>query len=197
MKKQHIILTISVIAMIISTTIALARGSFSNPDGEIKSLTFQSNNYGEPGSWKLEKNAKWIDSDKLEVTLDLNTIESNQEGRHKDVIYVFDDSGFFEEDKIRNARLAAHTLISSVLEDPENRLALMLNNYTHDQINTFSTDKNAMDEGIERTRGLGYTNYYHDLKKVKTLLENYEHQDNRDLIVILIKIISIWHGSRG
>lgn len=60
---------------------------------EIESVDIESPDYqeSEPGSWHIDKTAKWLDKDTAEVTFDV-TSNRKISTRKKDIIFAFDNS---------------------------------------------------------------------------------------------------------
>ncbi len=180
------ILCISLLVIAITPIIALVSRSFSaSVDEEVKSVTIQSNNYNEPGSWKLEKSAKWLEKNKAEITLNLKTVENNN-GHNKDVILIYDDSGSMHGEKMRYAREGSQAVISSILDNPDNRVALILSDSGATIVSDFTNDKVTLNNDLENAIASGYTNYYHALVRVDELLQGYTKEANRDLVVVFI-----------
>ena len=54
---------------------------------EIKNVEIQSDDYNNPGSWHIDKSAKWVGINKAQVTFDVNSVMKTNEN-YKDIILV-------------------------------------------------------------------------------------------------------------
>ena len=57
---------------------------------EIRSIQIESDNYNQPGSWKITKSVEWTGFGKARVTFDVSSVGKNADGRYKDVILIID-----------------------------------------------------------------------------------------------------------
>ena len=77
-----------------------------------------------PGSWQIEKSAKWIGKGKARVTFDVDTTLMAKE-EASDIIFVVDTSGSMEGDKLNQVKTDSTILINDILSNTNNNVALI------------------------------------------------------------------------
>ena len=84
-------------------------------------ITSQNTSYenSEPGSWQVEKSAKWISRNTARITFDVDTI-SMSEYEYSDVIFLLDVSSSMSGEKISTMKEAVSSGIEKVLDNEEN-----------------------------------------------------------------------------
>ena len=155
---------------------------------EVKSIEMISDNYDEPGSYKLTKSALWTSSSTAKITIDLETILKLPDDRKKDVILIVDISGSMSGDKLKRVKQDATDLIKYLLSDSENQVALISFDDQARILSDFSNDETKLSEAINSLSVQGRTNYYDALKNVESLLKEseYSRKDNYDLITLFL-----------
>ena len=81
---------------------------------EVKSVEIESNDYGSPGSWHIDKSAKWIGEGKAEITFELTSKIKESNNRNKDVILVIDRSGSMSGEKIDKVTVKLDNCIEAI-----------------------------------------------------------------------------------
>ncbi len=187
MINKKSVIYISILLLVIVPIIALVSRSLAAPvEGEVKTITLDSGNYNNPGSWKVNKSAKWIGRDKAQIEFDVETIAKNIDGRHKDIILVMDVSGSMEGEKLDRAKEDAIGLAESVLSDPNNRMALIIFDDESEIKTGLTNNRSEMINLLNRISADGMTNYNDALEDAETVLENYHREANRDLIILFL-----------
>ena len=155
---------------------------------EVKSIEIVSDNYDEPGSYKLTKSAEWTSNNTARITMDLEPILKLPDDRKKDVILVVDISGSMSGDKLERVKQDSSELVEYLLSDAENRVGLITFDTESEIVSTLTNDKESMLEHISNLQDTGTTNYYDALKNVDVLLSeiNYQKEENRDLITLFL-----------
>ena len=183
LNKNKIAFGIAVLILVIALTGIVTWAVRGTPTVPVASVTIDSNDYDNPGSWRLQKSAKWTGRDTATITFDLSTIPQ-LDGRNKDIVFIMDCSqGYFnldfdvEKENISN-------LLDYIFENQNNRVALICYNSTSEIISNFTNDKNSLKNSISEMEHYGNTSYSAALLSLETLLENYEHSNNRDLNVV-------------
>ncbi len=153
---------------------------------EVKSIEIESYNYDDAGSFHIEKSAKWVGLGKAEVTFDVRSIEKSQGTKYIDILLVVDTSGSMENDKIRRVKEDTIELINSVLDNPNNRMALITFDSDSTIKSNFTVDKTTLTNIINSINVGGDTNYNAALLEVDNLLKNYNHVSDRDLVTLFL-----------
>ena len=152
---------------------------------EIKSVEIQSSDYDDPGSWHIDKSAKWTGTNKAQVTFDVNSIIKT--GNHyKDIILVLDISGSMEGDKIDRAISDSKELISYLLTDTNNRAAIITFDSTSSIISEFSSNKDDLLTKLDTISVTGCTNYNAALQNVDIVMDGYTKEANRDIVTLFL-----------
>jgi len=155
----------------------------------VKSVTIYSEktSYEEktPGSWKIDKSAKWIDKGKARITFDLDTVmKSNTQ--YSDVILVLDISGSMSGDKLTRVKEDASKLIETLLSNDKNKAALITFEATSKIVDNLTNNKDKLINDINNLSVAGCTNYYQALVNVDTILKEYQKESNRETIVLFL-----------
>ncbi len=152
---------------------------------ENKTIEFESDNYDDPGSWKITENVKWIDSNKIEITYNLTSIIETY-NKNKDVILMLDTSGSMFGDKMQTLKDNSIELLDALLEVETNKIALIEFNTTSNIIQEFTNDKETLINKINSMNANGGTNYNQALQNLDTILDTYNKEPDRDLVVMFL-----------
>ena len=140
----------------------------------------------EPGAWNVTKSAGWISQNKARITFNINTIAKVAENTHLDIVMVLDNSGSMNGSKIEQVKHDATELIESVLSDANNRIALVSFGSGTSILSGLTTDETALTGLVDSLDPAGSTNYYGGFKKAEEVLEGYQKQSDRDLIMLFL-----------
>jgi len=140
----------------------------------------------DPGAWKVIKSAEWADTGKARITFEVNSIRKHDENRKYDILLVVDSSGSMAGDKITRIKADTTNFINSLLSDTDNRIALISFQDTATVLSEFTNEKNIILNLINNISAAGTANYYDGFIKSKEILENYIHQDNRELMLLFL-----------
>ena len=180
-KKYLLILLLLLIPIFI-----FVRRSFAiSFDHEIKSISIDSKEYPDPGSYHIEKSAKWIETGKAQVTFDINSVMKLKDG-YKDVILVIDVSGSMGGEKINRVKKDATELVDLLLSDSHNRVALIEFETTSYLELEFTNDKDKVIDKINHMYVYDSTNYDAALQDVDRIMENYQKQDDRSVTLMFL-----------
>ena len=152
---------------------------------ENKTVEFESKNYGEPGSWKITENVKWIESNKLEITYTL-TSEIEPINKKKDVILMLDTSRSMFGEKLQILKDNSIELLDTLLEIDTNKIALIEFNTSSNIIQEFTNDKGVLTQKINSLNADGGTNYNQALENLDAILDTYNKEPDRDLVVMFL-----------
>ena len=152
---------------------------------EIKSVNIDSNNFDDPGEWRIEKSARWISTDEAELTIKLNSVLKTGDN-YKDVIFVLDISGSMIGDKIDRAISDAKELSEYVLSDSHNRVALITFDTNSTILSPFTNNKNDIIAALSTIQVTGCTNYNAGLLNVDSVMNGYTKQSNRDVVTLFL-----------
>ena len=179
-----------VVASIIAFLVLVLTISFSfAASTAVRSIILQSRNTNynsqDAGSWQVEKSAKWIARGKARVTFDVDTVLKT-DNRYTDVIFVLDTSASMLGSKIERVKEDTSELISTLLSNSNNRAALITFNSASDIVVNLTNDEDTL---LNEVNGLvlgNNTNYYQALVNVDHILQEYETEDGRDMIVLFL-----------
>ena len=189
LKRRKILYTSMFVLFMGVITINLMSSTFSLLQ-PIKSVEIFSNNVSyqnnEAGSWKVTKSAKWTGVGKARITVDVDTVLKTEGKINKDIIMVLDVSGSMEGEKLNRVKSDSIELINSVLDNTNNRMALISFETSSTLISGLTNDKNTLVNYINSLTDTGRTNYYRALLNVEEILKNYTKQNNRECIVMFL-----------
>lgn len=181
------LLSIVIVGLLLIMT-GLLYSSFALQE-PVRSISFTSEklNYNEkvPGSFQVEKSAKWIGQGKAQITFDVDTILKT-ENKNRDIIFVLDVSGSMEGNKLEKVKQDSIELITSLLSDSSNRAALITFDTNSEILSDFTNDKENLINLISSLAHKDSTNYYQALVNVDNILKNYTENKVRDCIVLFL-----------
>ena len=155
----------------------------------IRSVEFTSelSNYEnqDKGAWKVTKSARWEDTGKAEITIDVNSIKRFRVGHKKDIVLVVDDSGWFNQ-SMGTIRSACSYFVNELLDDEENQIALVSYHSDSYLLSGFTNNKSSLLGLIDGLIARDEKNLYRGLQQVDELLEGYTPSDDRELITIIV-----------
>ena len=138
-----------------------------------------------PSSWQVEKSAKWISKGKARVTFDVDTTLMAKE-EASDIIFVVDTSASMVGGKLNQVKTDSINLINTILSNTNNQVALIdFNSYATIHTN-FTNDKDLLINEINSLEVSNSTNYYNAFLKVDELLQSYQKQDNREVVMMFL-----------
>ena len=155
----------------------------------VRSIVIQSENTdfasGEEGSWQVTKSGYWTNYGEAEVTLDVDTslMTNNQ---YTDIIFVLDISGSMSGEKLDRVKNDSKELISSLLSNQNNRAALITFDTESRIVSELTNDEELLTHEIDNLQDKGSTNYYQALVNVDSILQDYQKEDNREMIVLFL-----------
>ena len=154
----------------------------------VKSIEIESPDYKDntPGSFHIDKSAKWTGINKAKVTFDVKSIMKVPKGNYKDIILVLDISESMAGDKIAKVKSDSIELVESLLSDSNNKVALVVYDTDSEIISEFTNDKDTIVNKINSLSDKGTTNYNAPLKHVDEIMTNYTKEDNRDVITLFL-----------
>ncbi len=191
-KIKNIILKNKLICLIL--ILAVVIGKFAIPRifaqlQPVKSVEILSEkldyNKKEPGSWKIDKSAKWISKGTAEITFDLDTTVKNN-NKYTDVIFVLDVSGSMEGDKLERVKSDAVELVNYLLDEEKNRAALITFEERSEILSNLTNDKEELTETINNLTTGNTTNYYQALVNVDSILKEYQKLSNRECLILFL-----------
>ena len=175
----------SIVLLLLIGIVFIGRSYSLEYNKEIKSIEIESKNYPEPGSYHIDKSAKWISNGKAQVTFEVNPVMQLSNG-YKDVILVLDVSGSMGGEKIAKVKQDATELVELLLSDTHNRVALIDFESSSYLEFGFSNDKDMVIDKIQHLYIYDSTNYNAALKDVDTIMKDYVKEDNRTITVMFL-----------
>ena len=139
----------------------------------------------EPGSWKIKKSAEWTGLGKAKIVFETESIMRYGD-KKRDIVLVVDNSASMSGDKITQAKTDAIELVDALLSDADNRVALITFNSDAEILSELSNDKNNIINIINNIPTPGNTNYYQGLLKAEEVLEGYDYDGERELILLFL-----------
>ena len=155
----------------------------------VRSIVIQSEHTdfasGEEGSWQVTKSGYWTNYGEAEVTLDVDTslMTNNQ---YTDIIFVLDISGSMAGDKLDRVKNDSKELISSLLSNQNNRAALITFDTESRIISELTNDEEQLTNEIDNLQVTGSTNYYQALVNVDSILQNYQKESDREMVILFL-----------
>ena len=155
----------------------------------VRSIVIQSEHTdfasGEEGSWQVTKSGYWTNYGEAEVTLDVDTslMTNNQ---YTDIIFVLDISGSMSGDKLDRVKSDSKELVSSLLSNKNNRAALITFDTSSQIVSELTNDEEQLIHEIDNLQDTGSTNYYQALVNVDSILQDYQKESGREMIVLFL-----------
>ena len=181
MKKYDYILSI----MALSILFVFIGRTFSNPEQSITSIVMQRGSFTNPGDFKVEKKAEWVDMGRAQITFDVNSIRE-EETNNKDLLIVIDVSGSMRGKKLDRAKADAIDVVNKVLQNPNSRVALVSFSSATLLKKDFTNDKEEILRNIDGLYDNGDTSYLAPLKSVTEIMAGYQKRENTDLIMVFL-----------
>ena len=153
---------------------------------EIKNVEIQSDNYDNPGSWHIDKSAEWVGLNKAQVTFDVNSVAKTSNNNYKDIILVLDISCSMEGEKLQKAINDSKELVSYILSDTNNKVALIIFGTSSTIVSEFSNNKDELLQKLDAITVTGVTNYNAALKNVESVMSGYTKKSNRDIVTLFL-----------
>ena len=153
----------------------------------IPSVTIHQDGYTNqtPGTYGIIKSAKWTSSKTAEVTFDVQSIMKSEDN-HKDIILVMDISGSMSGEKLEKAKQDSIELVETILSDSNNRISFITFDNTSTIVSPFTNNKKTLINQIQNIYDRGTTNYNSGLINAKEVLEGYQKQNNKDLVLLFL-----------
>ena len=154
----------------------------------VKSIEFTSEHSdfenGDKGAWIVTKSAKWIDTGKAEVTININSIKRSSIGHKKDIVLVADDSGM--GNGIEQIKSDCAYFINELLADEGNRIALISYHSEANILADFTNNKGILLGLVDGLVSRDEKDLSAAFKRADELLTNYTPEENCELIMIVI-----------
>lgn len=139
----------------------------------------------EEGSFEVTKSAKWIDMNKARITFEVDSI-AKENKQKRDIILVLDFSDSMEGEKLAIMKAEVISLIDKVLQDTNNRVAVIAYGTNADIVSIFSSNPRILARDINLLSNKGKTNHYDALLEMEKLLSTYEKEDDRECSAIFL-----------
>jgi len=183
-KKYTHIYVIAAIFIITGIVAGLAY-SFALPE-EVKEVIIDSDNYNDPGSYRVIKRANWIAPNKAQIEFDFTSVKKPTTENY-DIMLILDNSGSMYGDRLNRLKQDTAELITEVLKDKNNNISLVSFNINSEIISDFTNNKVTLLEAIDNFDVVNErTNYYSALVNADKILKNYHHEENRKCIILFL-----------
>ena len=188
--KRTVFVALFLVGVLISsavTTFILNASAQFVPVASVE-ITSSNSNFddNDPGAWKVTKSAEWTGRGKAKITFTINSIPKYDNAKKHDIILAIDNSGSMGGNKMTQVKTDATDLVDSLLSDSDNKVALITFETTATILSNFTNDKTAMLNLISNISTTGCTNYYDGLVKAQEVLEGYEYQSDRELLLLFL-----------
>lgn len=152
---------------------------------EIPSVTLNSDNFSDPGSWQIGKSAEWTGVGKAQVKFDVKTVVDTAEVK-RDVILVLDISGSMTGSRLSMMKQDTKELISYILGTEGSRVALITFDTTSTIMSNFTDNASDLLGFVDGLEERNCTNYYAGLANVSKVLEGYERREDCELVTLFL-----------
>lgn len=142
-------------------------------------------NEKEPGAWKIDKSAKWVEKGMAEITFDVDTIMKSNT-KYTDVLFVLDVSGSMDGEKLNRVKADSIQLIESLLSNDKNKAGLITFDSNSQIVSPLTNNREELVEKINSLTTTGSTNYYKALVNVDSVLKDYVKDSDRECIVLFL-----------
>ena len=181
MPNKIVFISIMVIGLLFAI-VGLFYSSFALTE-PVRNISFTSEilNYDkkEPGSFKVEKSAKWIAEDKAQITYDLDTVLDINDSS-LDLILVLDVSSSMTEERLSILKDSLKELAMDLLINSNNRISLITFSEEGKILSTFTNSKEQILSLINSISIEGHlSSYYQGLLKVEDVLKYYQPIEER------------------
>lgn len=186
-KKRLSLVTIILTFTLILIYVLLNSYAYIEP---IKSIEFTSQKLDyinkTPGSFLVTKSARWLTKERARVTFDISTVQKKK-NLYTDTILVIDLSDSIDDKKLEQLKLDTIELGNRLLEDSNNRVALIVFGTEAEIVTDFINNPSVLESQINNSwKNRGLTNYYDALVHVNQLLSNYVLEDDRECSVLFL-----------
>jgi len=186
--KYKVIIVFSVFFCTILLGLVFFKNSYALAE-PIKNIFFDSQilDYSAktPGSVHVDKSAEWIGINQARITFDVDTIRKTKVP-YTDVILVLDTSSSMSGNAFNRMQEEAIHLLDTLLEDSNNRVALISFASTSEILSEFTNDKETLSQQINSLIISNDTNYYQALVNVDRVLNTYEKKDDTECVVLFL-----------
>ena len=163
-----------------------------NEQVEVKSIEMTSDDYDGEGSWKLTKSAKWLDKDKAQIDIEVESVLKRSDAKYKDIIFVLDVSGSMTGSKIEQVKSDSIDLITYLMSEQEagatdSNSAALITFSDHSTIKQgFTNNLETLTQKINEITVGGNTNYNEPLQQVDEIMEDYVPKPDHDTVVFFL-----------
>lgn len=185
--RKMLISLLSIVIVLIIGVIIIPK-AFAQPQPVSSIEIFSENadyNKKEPGAWKVTKSAKWTDMGEAEIIFDVDSI-MEESPRDRDVLFVIDVSGSMLGDRINKVKSDASELIRKLLTNKNNKVGIITFAYEGNIVSDLTDNEEDLINKIDSMNANGGTSYYKGLVCVDRVLENYNKEKNKDLVVLFL-----------
>lgn len=183
--SKIIISSFVLLIIVVVTTIITATLLRDAPTEAVKSVEIVSDNYNNPGSYKIDNSAKWTGLNKAQIKFDVDSVPKMDE-RYKDIVLIIDTSSSMYGTRLSKVKENAVELVNYILNDEHNRVALITFDTTSEILSNFTNNKDEVVREIQSLTNRGATNYNAALLNLSRILTNYQKDDDKDLVVLFL-----------
>ncbi len=184
-KKQVGIVLSVVIILVLVVLIPLSLAALEPTKSVIITSRNTSYENKEAGSWQIKKSGKWSEPGYAEISFDVSTVRKTKY-QYTDIILVLDTSGSMEGEKITRLKEDTNELLDTLLENKENKAAVIQFDTNSSIITGLTSDKEVLTNAVNSLTPNDTTNYYKAFLNVEEILKEYRQEKNRKCIVLFL-----------
>ncbi len=184
-KKQVGIVLSIVIILVLVILIPLSLAALEPTKSVIITSRNTSYENKEAGSWQIKKSGKWSEPGYAEISFDVSTVRKTKY-QYTDIILVLDTSGSMEGEKITRLKEDTNELLDTLLENKENKAAVIQFDTNSSIITGLTSDKETLTNAVNSLTPNDTTNYYKAFLNVEEILKEYKQEKDRKCIVLFL-----------
>ena len=139
---------------------------------------------GEEGAWQIVQSAKWINSNEVEVALEVDSIKK-ESNKATDLLIVLDTSYSMSHERLYQTVFSLTEFFKKFLAD-NNRIGLITFNTSSEIVSDFTSSESLLLQKINFLEAKGNTSYYQALVNVDKVLGNYNYDGGRKCTVLFL-----------
>ena len=158
------------------------RKETANYRSEVKQVDITSDNYGNPGTWKINSSGEWTGLDEAKTTLNLSSVVIPK-NPNKDILIIIDSSDSMEGDKLTTEKNAAKNVINRLLNETNINIAMGVLNSSSGLYQSFTKNETDLINAVDKSTALGSRDIYNCYSSILRLMSKAEI-DSASVIIV-------------